>query len=98
MRSGEISYQREPNHKQGPAEPIPPMGRGVCDEVWPGQRTRVRGAGRRGARGGARPGIDEYREALDYLLFHDYLERTRRSEIYKITDGGKRAVAEEGRS
>ncbi len=40
----------------------------------------------------------EYREALDYLLFHDYLERTRRSGIYKITDEGKGVAAEEGRS
>ena len=30
MRSGEVSYQREPNQEQGPAELIPPMGRGIC--------------------------------------------------------------------
>jgi len=27
MRSGEVSYQREPNYKRVPAELIPPMGR-----------------------------------------------------------------------
>jgi hypothetical protein len=34
MRLGKTSYGRGPHYERIPAEPSPPMGRGVCDEVW----------------------------------------------------------------
>jgi hypothetical protein len=33
MRSGEVSYRREPDHERVPAELIPLWVAGVCDEV-----------------------------------------------------------------